>query len=187
MCDYDNAKMASPGIMGLRSDIPAEQGYAVGCQETKAYRPPTLADEQEKSASHHFEQASKAQQAAAFLRLNPAFDEFIRLIRKGVIQIALLVIVASAFGQEKAKSPGEAPKPPVISDAHQAEFQKARADYDEAQMQVKAVQDAVKAAQDEMNAKIKVLQDDCGPLWQAQLDKERHPFCAAKPPEAAKK
>ena len=104
-----------------------------------------------------------------------------------VLIIAACFLSLAAQAQEKAKSPGEAPKPPVISDAHQAEFQKARADYDEAQMQVKAVQDAVKAAQDEMNAKIKVLQDDCGPLWQAQLDKERHPFCAAKPPEAAKK
>ena len=85
------------------------------------------------------------------------------------------------------KSPGEAPKAPVISDADKAAFQKARADYDEAQMQAKAADDAAKAFQETLNAKIRGLQEACGPLWQAQLDKDKNPFCAAKPAEAAKK
>lgn len=46
----------------------------------------TLADEQEKNMYHHQEQARKAEAAVTFLRENPSFGEFIRLVRQGVIQ-----------------------------------------------------------------------------------------------------
>ena len=46
----------------------------------------TTADEKEKSAYYHQEQANKAWQATSFLRANPAFDEFMKLIRSGALQ-----------------------------------------------------------------------------------------------------
>ena len=50
------------------------------------YSRPTLQEEAEKQAIHHSEMANKCAQAAAFLSANPAFDEFVRLVRAGVIQ-----------------------------------------------------------------------------------------------------
>lgn len=50
------------------------------------YRP-SPAEEAEQQAAEHLDRAGKAQQAAAFLRAHPEFDEFIQLIRKGVIGI----------------------------------------------------------------------------------------------------
>jgi hypothetical protein len=46
----------------------------------------TLKEEAEKRYSEHSAQMQKAQQAFDFLSANPAFDEFVRLIRAGVIQ-----------------------------------------------------------------------------------------------------
>jgi hypothetical protein len=53
-----------------------------------AYRQPTptLREESEKRVGYHREQADKHDRGAAFFRENPAFDEFIRLIRAGAIQ-----------------------------------------------------------------------------------------------------
>jgi hypothetical protein len=50
-------------------------------------RRPSLREEAEKNVGYHREQAEKHDQAAAFFRENPAFDEFIRLIRSGAIQV----------------------------------------------------------------------------------------------------
>lgn len=50
------------------------------------YRPPTLSEEESRQISYHTAEAERHAQALAFLRKNPAFDEFIRLIRSGVIQ-----------------------------------------------------------------------------------------------------
>ena len=50
------------------------------------YGRPTLQEEAEKQAIHHSSMANKCAQAAAFLSANPAFDEFVRLVRAGVIQ-----------------------------------------------------------------------------------------------------
>jgi hypothetical protein len=47
----------------------------------------TIRYEAEKSVNYHRELAEKYDQAAAFFRDNPAFDEFVRLIRSGAIQI----------------------------------------------------------------------------------------------------
>lgn len=50
-------------------------------------RPSTMAEEQDKNASYHLEQHVKAATAARFFKENPAFEEFIRLIRSGAIQL----------------------------------------------------------------------------------------------------
>lgn len=46
----------------------------------------TLRQEAEERVGFHRSQAEKADSAAAFFRENPAFDEFIRLVRSGAIQ-----------------------------------------------------------------------------------------------------
>ena len=48
---------------------------------------PSLRAEAEQRVGYHRSQAEKHDQAAAFFRENPAFDQFIRLIRSGAIQI----------------------------------------------------------------------------------------------------
>lgn len=55
-------------------------------QQPKAIREYTLKDEKEKSYYMYLEQAQKAAKALTFFRKNPAFDEFIRLVRSGAIQ-----------------------------------------------------------------------------------------------------
>jgi hypothetical protein len=49
--------------------------------------PFTLRGEAEQKVGFHRSLAEKADQAAAFFRENPAFDQFIRLIRSGAVQI----------------------------------------------------------------------------------------------------
>jgi len=56
------------------------------CAQTSEYRP-SPAEEAEKRTHYHYEEAEKASRGAAFLRDNPAFSEFINLIRRGCIQI----------------------------------------------------------------------------------------------------
>lgn len=63
---------------------PMAQSVGIGIQG--CYRP-SPAEEAEKQAADHFERGSKAQRAAEFLRKHPEFDEFIQLIRQGVIGI----------------------------------------------------------------------------------------------------
>ena len=58
----------------------------VNCCKTESTRPWTLRDEAEKSVGYHRSQAEKHDRAIAFLRENPAFDEFVRLVRAGIIQ-----------------------------------------------------------------------------------------------------
>lgn len=48
---------------------------------------PSLREEAEKSVGYHREQADRFDRAAAFFRENRAFDEFIQLIRSGVIRL----------------------------------------------------------------------------------------------------
>lgn len=50
------------------------------------YRPPTMREQAEKQIGYHREQADKLDRTAAFFRENPAFDEFIQLVRSGAIQ-----------------------------------------------------------------------------------------------------
>ena len=58
-------------------------GHTVGAE----YRRPSLREEAEKQVGYHREQADKQDRAAAFFREHPEFDEFIQLIRSGVIGI----------------------------------------------------------------------------------------------------
>lgn len=82
--DYNNAKMAGPGVMGLKDLAQQSSTAQAVCGQERAW---SLADEQEKSALYHQDEANKAKMAAAFFRTNPAFEEFIKLIRQGVIQL----------------------------------------------------------------------------------------------------
>ena len=65
------------------------QAVGVGCAGPalgKSANPYSLQDEASKRAHHHYEQAGKAQAAALFFAQNPAFEEFIRLVRSRSIQ-----------------------------------------------------------------------------------------------------
>lgn len=53
----------------------------------ESYRPPSMADEGYKRAHYHADIANKALDAADFFRKHHEFEEFIRLIRSGAIQI----------------------------------------------------------------------------------------------------
>ena len=52
----------------------------------KSMNPYSLQEEAAKRALNHHEQAQKAQSAAVFFANNPAFEDFIRLVRSGAIQ-----------------------------------------------------------------------------------------------------
>lgn len=89
--NYANAAQVEPQwIRDARNKERDEKLSALaGCcaqQTTSPYRP-TIREEHEKSFAHHNEQLNKHERAIAFFRENPAFDEFVRLIRQGVIQI----------------------------------------------------------------------------------------------------
>ena len=59
-----------------------------GCgAATTSRKPLSLRQEAEKNVGYHREQADKHDRAAAFFRENPAFDQFIQLLRSGAIQI----------------------------------------------------------------------------------------------------
>lgn len=59
-------------------------GGRTQCDEQQAH---TSREEAIRNASYHGEMAAKSYQAAAFFEANPAFEEFIRLIRCGAIQL----------------------------------------------------------------------------------------------------
>lgn len=46
----------------------------------------SMREQAEKNTAHHYEQADKHSRSAKFFRENPAFDEFIQLVRSGAIQ-----------------------------------------------------------------------------------------------------
>ena len=72
---------------GIRGGVAGQSaGCTAGCAGLD-YRVPSQREQAEKNMAHHYEQAQKSSEAANFFRENPAFDEFIRLIRAGVIQI----------------------------------------------------------------------------------------------------
>jgi hypothetical protein len=91
MCNenYQNVQTAKQA-QTLRSDIPAQganYGETPSPEYPPAYRPPSNREQAEKQVGYHREQADRHDRAAAFFRDNPAFDEFIQLIRAGAIQI----------------------------------------------------------------------------------------------------
>lgn len=69
---------------------PAYHGDTCGVQAASPaghpYSAPTLRDQAEKQVGYHRQEADKHDRAAAFFRENPAFDEFIQLLRSGAIQ-----------------------------------------------------------------------------------------------------
>jgi hypothetical protein len=69
-----------------------------GCAQqigTSSYRQPSAREQAEKNIAHHAEQHAKNIEAVNFFAENPAFDQFIQLIRKGVIQIGVLLLCAA--------------------------------------------------------------------------------------------
>ena len=88
--DAVNAKLqAEKAYYGEKASPPSDPYPQDVCQ--KASTPSrlgdySLRDAAAKLAHHHHEEASKAQSAALFFSQNPAFEDFIRLIRQGAIQ-----------------------------------------------------------------------------------------------------
>ena len=71
--------------------VPPSEPYPSGlcgdaCSEPKPYNPHGLQEEASRRAQGHYEEASKAQSAAVFFANNPAFEDFILLVRSGAIQ-----------------------------------------------------------------------------------------------------
>jgi hypothetical protein len=87
MCNenYQNAQTANQA-QTPRSDIPAQGAY-YGESPSPVCGPLTNREQAEKNVRYYREQADRHDRAAAFFRDNPAFDEFIQLIRAGAIQI----------------------------------------------------------------------------------------------------
>jgi hypothetical protein len=86
MLDEVAAKMKAQQAEANNQDCCTEAQCGQAVAGIGYYRRPTLQEEAEKQAIHHSKMANKCAQAAAFLSANPAFDEFVRLVRAGVIQ-----------------------------------------------------------------------------------------------------
>ena len=90
--DYANMKAVSEKMRYQQENM-AAQAETAGGQATaggvaQAWQPRrSLREEAEKQVGYHREQADKQDRAAAFFREHPEFDEFIQLIRSGVIGI----------------------------------------------------------------------------------------------------
>lgn len=80
----EKARDDDSGFGGCAVPPPTNQDIGMA---PDSYRRPSLREEAEKSVGYHREQADKHDRAVAFFRENPAFDEFIQLIRSGAIQI----------------------------------------------------------------------------------------------------
>lgn len=70
-----------------RQMAPTQQAQCGQAVPGIGYRLPSLREEAEKQVGYHREQADKQDRAVAFFREHPEFDEFIQLIRSGVIGI----------------------------------------------------------------------------------------------------
>lgn len=88
MNDYEvaqmNAKLAAQEQIGKATSAP--KNYDGDTCGVMAGPRPSMSSEAEKKVGYHREQADKHDRAAAFFRENPAFDEFIQLVRSGAIQ-----------------------------------------------------------------------------------------------------
>lgn len=74
--------------VGMKAD--EQQGQCCqgsGSTTANVFSRRSLREEAEQQASQHLEQADKKARAATFFREHPEFDEFIQLIRNGVIGI----------------------------------------------------------------------------------------------------
>jgi hypothetical protein len=79
---YDQVRIAREMSSGCN-----QKAQAIGMGITGQISRPSLREEAEQQVGFHREQADKQDRAAAFFREHPEFDEFIQLIRGGVIGI----------------------------------------------------------------------------------------------------
>lgn len=86
MCNCGNLKTSQDAAKQYASTNGAADMAGVGVG-SNAYRRPSLLEELEKRQTQANEDESKRYQAIHFFRANPAFDEFIQLIRSGSIHI----------------------------------------------------------------------------------------------------
>ena len=88
--DEVNAKIQAENDYRNRPQCPSEPHSVDQCVGAQAATPSrlvfSLRDEAAKRAQHHHSEGEKAQSAAQFFAMNPAFEDFIRLVRQGAIQ-----------------------------------------------------------------------------------------------------
>lgn len=74
--------------MNDSNEVNAKQTADKACGDTcgPAEPNPSMRSKAEQKVGYHRAQAEKHDRAAAFFRENPAFDEFIQLVRSGAIQ-----------------------------------------------------------------------------------------------------
>lgn len=91
MCDYAKDAQLKTGAAMTGGTYPpptmADMQNAVAAQQGYSPRRPSLREEMEKAQYRDGEQAQLRSEAIDFLRDNPAFDQFISLLRKGAISI----------------------------------------------------------------------------------------------------
>jgi hypothetical protein len=86
--EYANLKASqtAQGAIG-GCDVRPQTNYDNCLNQAQAvYKPPSLREQAEKNVGYHRAEADKHDRAAAFFRENPAFEEFIQLVRSGAIQ-----------------------------------------------------------------------------------------------------
>lgn len=84
----DNGDVVPGGAYTLPTTLPKEARKSVYEREFPApTSQPTMREQAEKAVGHYREQAEKHERALAFFRAHPEFDEFVLLIRSGVISI----------------------------------------------------------------------------------------------------
>lgn len=86
LLDYANAKMAEEKMRSERENMRSEREN-MASQAQCGIRRPSLREEAESQVGYHRTQADKQDRAAAFFREHPEFDEFIQLVRSGVIAV----------------------------------------------------------------------------------------------------
>jgi hypothetical protein len=81
-------RAAMAGMAGMKAAQQPDQCCQVsGSTTANVFSRRSLREEAERQVSQHLEQADKKARAATFFREHPEFDEFIQLIRGGVIGI----------------------------------------------------------------------------------------------------
>jgi hypothetical protein len=79
--------MLGPLAKQVQEKLKAENLCGEQISTSKNSARPSLREEAEVRVGYHRSEADKNDRAAAFFRENPVFDEFIRLIRSGAINI----------------------------------------------------------------------------------------------------
>lgn len=84
MCNYENSGI---GTATQYADMANAKTVAGSINNPARYQRPSLVEELEKQQYAAMEQSERTSRALNFLRANPAFDEFITLVRTGCIGI----------------------------------------------------------------------------------------------------